>query len=206
MCNTRPGHWYSGRDRIHHCVPVWKGWLDRGLVRTEYCTKRSRLFKIFVNGLWEGKTKLVLQCSVSRASPYLTYIDCVPIMLTYHNFWTHLTDILWYLATLLLKVRVDWYPLTFINKLLIEHEGLPSILYYPTISTPYKSTPSCLKGMGWWCDFNVSPWSGLRTWTQSPSNRGVEPESMVYEPESKSYGWEPVSMVYEPVSMVVLWF
>ena len=33
-------------------------------------------------------------------------------------------------------------------------------------------------------------------------NKGVEPESMVSEPESRSYGWEPESMVQEPESMV----
>ena len=37
---------------------------------------------------------------------------------------------------------------------------------------------------------------------QSPSNKGLEPESMVSEPESRSYGWEPESMVQEPESMV----
>ena len=37
---------------------------------------------------------------------------------------------------------------------------------------------------------------------QSPSNRELEPESMVSEPESRSYGWEPESMVQEPESMV----
>ena len=43
---------------------------------------------------------------------------------------------------------------------------------------------------------------GLR---QSPSNRGLEPESiMVSEPESKSYGREPESMMQEPESLVVL--
>ena len=42
---------------------------------------------------------------------------------------------------------------------------------------------------------------GLR---QSPSNRGLEPESMVSEPESRSYGREPESMMQEPESLVVL--